>query len=202
MIKVQGPDKIITAKKKKKDIICFLDVDGVCAYWLKAAANTLGVDLRSSEVRQQIKDGKRMEDFVGGDDVMWPKIDAEGDAWWENIEKLPWADDLINLLKKETKDLSFLSSPSDSPLCYSGKIKWVLKNYPKMARDVFLGCKKYRCASPNSILIDDTLKKCKQFEKSGGQSFLWPQTIAILDGDVDLDETMKDLEAKINSMRT
>jgi len=201
MIKVQGPDKIITAKKKKKEIKIWLDMDGVVAYWLKAAANTLGVDLRSAEVRQEIKDGKRMEAFVGGDEVMWPKIDAEGDGWWERIEKLPWADDLVKLLKKNTQNLSFLSSPSDSHLCYSGKIKWVKKNYPKMARDVFLGCKKYRCASSDGLLVDDTPKKCKQFEREGGHAFLWPQTIAILDGDIDLDETMKDLADKINSMR-
>ena len=36
---------------------------------------------------------------------MWPMIDKEGEQWWENLEKLPWADDLINLLKKESDPL-------------------------------------------------------------------------------------------------
>lgn len=201
-MKVQDPNRIILAKKKKKDIIIWLDMDGVIANWLKAAANTLSIDLRSSEVRQQLKDGKRMESFVGGDEKMWPLINAEGDSWWANMEKLPWADDLVNFLKKQTKDLSFLSSPSDSPLCYSGKIKWVLKNYPELARDVFLGHKKYRCASKNSILIDDTAKKCRQFEKSGGQVFEWPCALSLIDKDIDIDDVLNDLSEKINKMRS
>ncbi len=200
MIKIKDPKRIITAKRKK-DIKIWLDMDGVVAHWMKSAANTLGVDLRRSDIRQQIKDGKRMESFVGGDSKMWPIIDAEGEAWWENMAKLPWADDLINLVKKETKELSFLSSPSNSPICYAGKIKWVIKNYPKMDRDVFIGCKKYRCASPDSLLIDDTAKKCKKFRENGGHVFEWPNALSIIDGDVDINDVLNDLQNEINKIR-
>ncbi len=200
MIKIKDPKRIITAKRKK-NIICWLDLDGVICYWLKSAANTLGIDLRRSDIRQQLKDGKRMESFVGGDSKMWTKIDAEGEAWWENIEKLPWADDLINLLKKETKDLSFLSSPSNSPTCYSGKIKWVQKNYPKMDRDVFIGCKKYRCASSDSLLIDDTAKECKKFRENGGHVFEWPNVLSIIDGEIKIEDVLSDLANEINKIR-
>lgn len=200
MIKIKDPKRIIIAKKKK-DIKIWLDMDGVVANWLKSAANTLGIDLRRSDIREQIKDGKRMENFVGGDSKMWPKIDAKGEAWWENMEKLPWADDLINLLKKETKELSFLSSPSNSPICYSGKIKWVKKNYPDMERDLFLACKKYRCASSDSLLIDDTAKKCKKFRENGGHAFEWPNALSIIDGDIDINNVLSDLANEINNLR-
>jgi len=135
---VQDPNKIVLAAKKKNKLRIAVDIDGVLSYWEKAAAETCGVDYEDEKIREEMKNGKRMEEFVGGDSKMWPMIDKEGESWWENMEKTPWADDLVALLKKESKDFFFLSSPSKSPICYSGKIKWILKNYPKLDRNLFL----------------------------------------------------------------
>ena len=117
------------------------------------------------------------------------------------MEKLPWADDLIDMLKKESKDLFFLSSPSKSPICYSGKTKWILKNYPKMDRDVFLGCKKHFVANSNVLLIDDTEKKVKKFREYGGHAFLWPQSLSIIDGDLKIEDVFQDLRDYIKEIR-
>lgn len=201
-MKIQDPNRIlISSKKKENKLRIFLDLDGVLAHWEKSAAITCDVDYEDTEIRDALKNGKRMEEFVGGDEKMWPMIDAEGDEWWEDIEKLPWADDLIDLLKKHTKELSFLSSPSNSPLCYSGKIKWVIKNYPKMSRDVFLGCKKHRMANSNILLVDDTDKKIKQFRKYGGHAFKWPCPLSIIDGDINVEDVLKDLEDYIKEIK-
>ena len=148
-----------------------LDIDGVVAYWEKAAAETCGVDYKDQKIRDAIKNGKRLETYVGGDDKMWPIIDKEGEKWWEDLERLSWADDLINLLKKETKDLAFLSSPSKNPICYSGKIKWVLKHYPKMSREY------------------------------GGHAFLWPCPLSLIDGDVDIEDIFKELKDSIKDLK-
>ena len=80
-----------------------LDLDGVICYWEKSAAETCGIDYEDEKNREEIKNGRRIETFVGGDEKMWPMIDKEGESWWENLEKLPWADDLINLLKRGNK---------------------------------------------------------------------------------------------------
>jgi 5'(3')-deoxyribonucleotidase len=203
-MKLQGDSKIIMAsnkKDKKNRLRLMVDIDGVVAYWEKAAAEICGIDYEDTEVREKLKKGTRLETLVGGDEKMWPMINKGGEEWWENLEKLPWADDLISLLKKETKELIFLTSPSKSPICYSGKIKWILKNYPKMSRDVLMGCKKYMVAAPNVLLIDDTEKKVKEFKEYGGHTFKWPCPLSIIDGDVDVEDVFKDLKEAIKEVK-
>jgi len=203
MVAIQDPNKIIIGSKKNdkgRGLRLALDIDGCIAYWEKSAAKTCGIDYKNEKIRQQIKDGKRMETFVGGDSKMWPMIDKEGEAWWENIEKTPWADGLVSLLKKKSKDFFFLSSPSRSPICYSGKIKWVLKNYPKEDRSLFLGCKKHFLANPNVLLIDDTDKKVKKFREYGGHAFKWPCPLALIDGDKNVDDVIEELMEYIDEL--
>ncbi len=200
-MKLQDPNKIIIANKKKNKLRIGCDLDGVVAYWEKAAAETCGINYKDEEVRKALKNGKRMEKFIGGDEKMWPMIDKEGEAWWEDMEKLSWADDLISMLKKETDDLFFLSSPSKYPICYSGKIKWVLKNFPSMEKNLFLGCKKHYLANPNILLIDDTEKKVKQFREYGGHVFHWPHPISIIDGDLKIEDVLQDLKDYIKEIR-
>ena len=200
-MKVRDPNKIIIASEKKDKLRIAFDLDGVISYWEKSAAKTCGVDYEDEKIRQQIKDGKRMEAFVGGDSKMWKMIDAEGEEWWENMEKLPWADDLVNLLKKESKDFIFLSSPSNSPLCYSGKIKWVTKHYPDLSKNLMLGCKKHMFAGSNTLLVDDTDKKIKQFREYGGHAFKWPCPLSIVDEDVKIEDVLQDLKNYIKEIR-
>jgi 5'(3')-deoxyribonucleotidase len=204
MVNIQGDNKIIMGGKrdsKGKGLRAALDLDGCIAFWEKSAAKTCGVDYDDKKIRQQIKDGKRMETFVGGDSKMWPMIDKEGEEWWEDMEKLPWADELVTLLQKESKDFIFLSSPSNSPLCYSGKIKWVLKNYPKLSKNLMLGCKKHMFAGPNTLLVDDTDKKIKQFREYGGHAFKWPCPLSIIDKDIKIEDVLQDLKDYIKEIK-
>ena len=201
-MKIKDPNRIIMANNKRKDKLrIMLDMDGVLAYWEKSAAEICNIDYEDPEIREALKNGKRFEEFVGGDEKMWPIIDKGGEKWWEDMEKLPWADDLIELLSKETKDLSFLSSPSNNPICYSGKAKWILKHYPDMAKDVFLGAKKHRVANPNILLVDDSEKKVKKFRKYGGHAFLWHCPLGIIDGDMDIKNVLQNLKDYITEIK-
>jgi 5'(3')-deoxyribonucleotidase len=200
-MKINDPNKIMITAKKKDKLRIALDLDGCIAFWEKAAAETCGVDYEDEKIREELKNGKRMETYVGGDDKMWPMIDAEGEEWWEDMEKLPWADDLIDLLRKESKDFFFLSSPSDSPLCYSGKIKWVLKNYPDLSKKLILGTQKHMFAGPNTLLVDDTDKKIKKFREYGGHAFKWPCPLSIIDGDLEIEDVLQDLKSYIREIK-
>lgn len=199
-MRLQDPTKIIFAKRHGKKLRIFVDMDGVCSWWEKSAAKTLGIDYDDPKIREQLKNGKRLEDFVGGDDKMWPMIDAEGEKWWANMPKLPWADRLFSLIVKETDDFCFLTSPSDNPVCAAGKIQWLQKHFGKEFKNFLIGKNKHLCAGPNSLLIDDDDKKCEMFRKYGGHVFQWPHPIKIVDGDMTEDEVFEDLVSYIKEI--
>lgn len=200
-MKLQGQDKIIIASKKKNGLRIFLDMDGVVAFWEKSAAKTLDIDLNDEKIREEIKNGKRMETYVGGDENMWPLIKKEGDEWWENIELLPWAKRLYNMLKEKADYFSFLSSPSNDPLCASGKVKFLRKHFGDDFKDFLIGRNKYMCASKNALLVDDDKGKTKKFKKFGGYIFQWPSPLELLDGDIDVEETFDELSDYIKEIR-
>jgi len=193
MVKIVGPDRIIIAKKEKKNLRIFCDLDGVCSYWEESAASVCDIDFKNEEIRKQLKNGGCIEDFIGGEKKMWKLIDDAGEDFWRNMEILPWAKKLYNELNKRTEDFCFLTSPSLDPISVSGKIKWLRKHFGDNFKDFLIGSNKYLCASPNSLLIDDNEKKCKKFKEYGGKVFLWPNPIRLIDGDVDIDETFEEL---------
>lgn len=201
-MKVQDPNKIIMAKSKKKTgLIIFLDIDGVCSFWEKSAGRTCGIDIEDPKIREEIKNGKRFETYVGGDEKMWPMIQKEGTKWWADMELLPWAKRLFNELNKRADHFSFLSSPSNDPLCAAGKVEWLRKHFGDDFKDFLIGRNKHLCASPRSLLVDDDKKKIKKFRKFGGHVFQWPSPFHLLDNDIDLEETFKDLFECINEIR-
>jgi len=202
LMRMQDPNKIVMAKKKGKQLRIFCDLDGVCSWWEKAACETLGVDYDDPEIREQLKTGKkRMEDFAGGDEEMWAKIDAKGEEWWASMPKLPWADRLYEFLNGQTEDFSFLTSPSDNPMCASGKIKWLKKHFGEKFKSFLIGKNKHLCASPDCLLVDDDDEKCEKFREYGGHVFQWPHCLKIVDGDTTEDEVFDDLKAYIEEIR-
>lgn len=195
-MKIQDPNKIVFAKKKNKKtegIVALLDLDGVVSFWEKSAAKTLGVNLEDKEIREAIKNGKGIESYVGGDDKMWSKIDAEGIKWWREMELLPWAKELYEKLNEKADHFCFLTSPSNNPSCAAGKIEWLKKHFGENFKDFLIGRNKHLCASSRSILIDDNKGKIKKFRSFGGHVFQWPHPLSLIDGDIDINETIKEL---------
>ena len=200
-MKIQDPNKIIFAKKKINKLVVFIDLDGVCSYWEEAAAKACGIYYKDEEIRKELKNGKRLEKFVGGDSKMWPIIDSKGEKWWENLEKFYWTEDLISLVKKESNEWCILSSPNRNPECLSGKVKWMQKNWGKEFKNYLIGSNKHLCAHPNALLIDDTPKKINKFKEYGGQAFLWPHPLKIIDGDIKIEEVLQDLKDYIKEIK-
>ena len=200
-MKIQDPNKIIFAKKKINKLVVFIDLDGVCSYWEEAAAKACGIDYKDEEIRKELKNGKRLEKFVGGDSKMWPMIDKEGVDWWANMERLPWADKLYASLTRVSKDFLFLSSPSNNPICAQGKIMWMKKHFGDHFKRFLIGRDKHMCAHPNTLLIDDNKKKCDKFEEWGGNVFRWPHPLKLIDGDINVDDTIKELMDYIEELK-
>ena len=183
-----------------EDIEILLDIDGVISAWDKAAAKTCGVDLYDPKIRADMKEHRDIERHLkGGKKTLWENIDTEGIGWWSGLELFSWSKRLVNGLKAISPNFDFLTSPSMHPNCAGGKVAWINKHFN--GTSYLIGKNKHRCASPNSILIDDNKKKVSKFCEHGGHAFLWPMCFSLEDGDINIEEVFSDLHRMINKVQ-
>ena len=187
---------------KKDEIMILLDLDGVIVSWLKGAANVCGIDLENKEIRDKIKSGSSINLFLeNGEKELWENIDKYGSEWWRNLEKFSWSDKLIKLLMDKSSNFCFLTSPSNNPFCVIGKIMWLKDNMGSDFKNFLIGKDKHFCANSRSILIDDNVGKIKKFDKYGGNVFKWPNELSLIDGDINIEDTLKSLSKKIDNIK-
>ncbi len=196
MIRVQDPKRIILAKKEKKDLIIFVDLDGVMCNFTQAACKACGLDYE--ELKEDLKKEDKIENHIG-EDEMWKKIGEKGEEYWTGLELFPWAKKLYKKLQEKSPYVCFLTSPNDNEVSLSGKAKWIKKHFDGTT-DFFIGKPKWLCASGNKILIDDSKKKTDKFDEFGGNIFRWPNPNKLLDGDIDTDETIEELLEYIDEL--
>ena len=156
----------------------FLDMDGVLTDF----------DKRFKDISRNI-DNLSIEDFLEkhGKEKTWDIIDREGVEWWSNMEWIEGGRKLWEYVE-EFKPI-ILSAPSRHKNSFIGKKIWVNENLklgienptrsPKINKwnpesRMILNSDKYRFSYrfKNSILIDDTEKKIRDWEYSGGIGIL------------------------------
>lgn len=203
-INIQSPHRISLAKKKKQKIKVFLDMDGVLSDWLGAACKLCDIDLNDEEIRESIKIQKGwLEDFVD-EKVLWKNIEDAGVGFWEGLELFPWTKKLYNKLEELGDEFSILSSPGKyteiaSNAC-DGKVLWLDNHFSNKENYIF-AYKKFLCANENAILVDDSQNKIDPFNEAGGHGFLWPNPLSLLDGDVNVDDSIDELVDYIKRMK-
>jgi 5'(3')-deoxyribonucleotidase len=115
---------------------------------------------------------KAME--INEGDEFWRPIHALGEKFWIDLEPLPWAKALIELVEQYSKDWHVVSSPSQLVESYTGKVKW-LKWFFGQSFDRFaLTPHKHVFACHNVILIDDREQNIHDFTGSGGYGIVFP----------------------------
>jgi len=196
MIKIHGANQIKIAKSKKK-LTIFLDLDGVLADWLKSACSVCGIDENESEVKRKLKQGIHLEKIGKiSEEELWKKIDAKETNFWENLEKLPWADDLVKACN-DLGDMYFLTSSGDCVYACTGKAIWIKKYYPEYLNRLIIFREKEVLANKNTILVDDSESKITKFQKAGGYVFHWPNQYKI-EEDNNIYEIFENLKKKVN----
>jgi hypothetical protein len=139
------------------------------------------------------KKGLRFEEWdkVYGRHTAWAEIGKAGLEHWEYMSWMPDGKELWNYLKEYNPTI--LSAPSRDPRSARGKILWVNRELglnvdsatrsakgPKWAQDsrMILSAQKYMFAKryPNSILIDDTANKIRDWQNNGGIGILHTDT--------------------------
>jgi 5'(3')-deoxyribonucleotidase len=152
--------------------IVYLDIDSVIADFISAAMTALNVTTYTIPPNEP-----NIEKWTGvnvSTREFWKAIDKTNEEFWVNIPKYDYSDELVKLCHNYG-EVFFLTSPSRNPACLSGKMMWIKRYFPRMARNIVLTPAKYLCAAPNRVLIDDSETKCDKFIQYGGSTILFPQ---------------------------
>lgn len=151
-----------------KSKIILLDVDGVLADFVGATLNL--VDRRDVKVdRWDFHENLGMTA-----NQLWTKIDGAGHDFWANMPKLPWADELVDMLAKSGLTTILCTSPSLSDGCNSGKVAWIRKNFPQFHRQFMITPCKHLLRG-DFVLIDDSDDNVRKFRQNGQSAILFPQ---------------------------
>ena len=155
----------------------YLDMDGVCVDFNRAAIEAHGLD--SGDVLARWAAQHRGEFFTYEILNMekarfFSHLHALGEAFWMGLEPYPWFETLYERLSA-LGHVIFCTTPTQSPACDSGKLHWLQDKFGAEFQDYILTAHKDRLAHANAFLIDDSDHNVKQFASRGGNGVLFPQ---------------------------
>lgn len=101
----------------------------------------------------------------------------DGHDFWRNIPKTQEADQLVALVKEKFSpgNVCFLTSPSNSPGCYTGKLEWIKFHFPGIPVIFAKSHTKRFLSGPGRLLIDDRNENRSEWEENGGTGILMPR---------------------------
>lgn len=148
---------------------CFVDVDGVVADLCRALARVHNFELETwprgeydltKVFRKPLK-------------AVWGHPEVLGAQFWYGLDRMPWADSLIETLNQYFEgDICFLSQPVRDAQSLAGKAQWLRRWYPKVP--FLLGPAKTHLANKGFWLVDDSDKNIDEWNKQGGTGILFP----------------------------
>lgn len=119
--------------------------------------------------------GKFRPDIAKEPALFWNDLN-EDEAFWAHMPELPWADRVIDLVRRMDPDFEVITTASQCPSSWAGKVRWVQRkfgrHFPHKRLDI-TGHKERR-AKPGVVLIDDTQTNCTRFTDCGGTAVLFP----------------------------
>lgn len=156
----------------------FLDMDGVLADFNKATHKAHGRPDSYSEGSPFFPGSLGRFDIekIWGISAkeFWQALD--GPTFWEDIEPMPDADDIVAMVVEKfgADNICVLTSPSLSPYCIPGKKTWMKANFPIFKNMLFGSCKQF-LAYPGAVLIDDKDSNVEDFTSASGRGILLPR---------------------------
>ena len=146
--------------------------EAVLPHWLKGSWD-MKVPLSRALGRSKPQDTLTPTEF-------WKPIDGDRD-FWLNLEPLPWAHEVIELVKQYTDDWHIISSPSYCHTSYDGKVHWLKRYFGKDFNNFALTPHKHIFAGTGVTLIDDRDMNVEQFMwtregvRTGGNGIVFPR---------------------------
>lgn len=148
-----------------------LDMDGPCSRFVHSALRALDLDHKIDNYPEGATNLNEITSLPYPE--MYAKIDPLGSSFWRNLEETPSFWKLYEGLS-ELGEVSFCTSPSLDSNSSKGKVEWIQDRFGKNFRNYIITNRKYFCADPNTILIDDTAEMCDQFIAHGGIAIKYP----------------------------
>ena len=144
----------------------YVDMDGVLADFDSKALEITGGQYGSPEFSNS-KFWKRVYQY-----------NSDVEPFFQNLPKMSGADDLINFLTSNFKNVSILTATGTTPKdAAQQKRAWIEKYYPGIkVITVISSREKAIYANPRSVLIDDREKAIDPWKKAGGIGVLFQST--------------------------
>jgi 5'(3')-deoxyribonucleotidase len=146
----------------------YLDMDGVCADWDRAAEAFLGIPTRLNPINGNYT--------VTPEE--WERLKSAG-HFYRNLPLMPGVDQLVDLARAYRDRLGWrlffltaIPSKNDVPEAFSDKVLWAQEHFPDI--EVHFGpyaVDKYQHCRPGDILVDDRLSNCESWREAGGLAF-------------------------------
>lgn len=144
-------------------MICYCDMDGIVADFVGGMCKDF-----------KVLNPYLREDMLGVWDFthLIPDYNVLGHEFWENLELMPDAHQIMNFLERHFKKIYFVTAPSDNAGCIPGKIAWAKRHfkYPVIPLR-----EKELLAKPGTFLLDDKDENVEKFRQARGHSFLFPR---------------------------
>lgn len=132
-----------------------------------------------------LSDFKKQADKIqaSSNTQFWKKVSEMGLNFWLDAEEIEGIKELVYELLARGFEVNVITKLpiTDTANATEGKIMWINKHFPNTFTHIILSRgNKGLFANENSLLIDDKLSNCKDWEKYGGQSVLFMNNVSDL----------------------
>jgi|TARA_R110000824_G_scaffold89320_7_gene219074 5'(3')-deoxyribonucleotidase len=150
-----------------------LDVDEVLTDFVDAACRVHGTRRAwLNAVREPGKWG--MYEAMGmSEEKFWKHINERGIAFWEELEPLPWMDEVLELVARVSTEFFLVTAPS-SPASHQGKLNWIKNAMGEGFSNFIITSSKHLFAQPGVVIIDDREETVHRFIAHGGSGIVFP----------------------------
>lgn len=160
----------------------FLDMDEVLTDFVGGACKAWGAE--PAAVLAEWEEGKwdivpPLSRALGREplltqDEFWRPIN-DNVLFWAGLKVLPWAQEVVALVRSLTDDWHVVSSPSYCDTSYMGKVQWLKRFFGPRFNRFCITPHKYCFAQPGTVLIDDRDSNVKSFIRAGGAGIVFPR---------------------------
>lgn len=154
---------------------CLLDCDGVLADFHNGA-------LKLHNIQDPYLDEKNLGKYgiehMNGVNISLAQFyEGMNEEFWASLQPTSEFNDIIRIVEMKfgRENICLLTAPVETHGCLEGKRIWIQKHLPEYLNRFLIGKPKDFCASPHSVLIDDSETNTKDFRKAGGKTILVPR---------------------------